>query len=307
MIVEVSGVSHRYQTQPVLNQVSFAVPQGRVVGLVGPNAAGKSTLMRALVGQLVPTEGDIKILGRDVRREARSLREVVGFLPERADVYPELCVWEYLDLFAAIAGHHGKMRRERIDAALESAGMIGRAEAATRELSKGLRQRLALAAVLMHDPAVVVLDEPTDGLDPESRQALLNEIRKLAILGRTVFLSSHVLAEVEQVAQTTLILVNGQLRASEASESATQHVYTMRLRGDLNAALALLQAHPDVSECHAADGALLLTLKEGVADAAGPASAVVAAGLALVELSEQKDSLRRRFARAVGRTAEELS
>ncbi len=307
MIVEVSGLSHQYRTQSVLRDVSFSVPQGRVVGLVGPNAAGKTTLMRALVGQLVPTAGSIRILGRDVRREPKSLREVVGYLPERAEVYPELCVWEYLDLFAAIAGHRGPARRERIDAALQSVGMAERSQAATRELSKGLRQRLALAAILMHNPAVVVLDEPTDGLDPESRQSLLNEIRRLANEGRTVFLSSHVLAEVEQVAQTTLILVNGQLRANDAFETVTQHVYTLRVRGDLSSALAMVSVHADVADCATADGGLIVTLKAGVADAAGPAAALVAGGFALVELFEQKDSLRRRFARAVGRTVEELS
>ncbi len=307
MIVDVQELGHSYKAHTVLDGISFSVPEGRVVGLVGPNAAGKTTLLRSLCGLLEPTRGEIRILGRDVRREPQAARRVIGYLPERASVYPELLVWEYLDLFADIAGFHGAARKDRIEQALARALMQDRAEAPARELSKGLQQRLAMAAVMMHDPQVVVLDEPTDGLDPESRQIFLGQVRALALEGHTVFLSSHVLSEIEQVAQTVFILVNGRLQSEGAEPAAAGKTFVVRVRGDLESAAAVLRGRAECQRVVRQDAHLMVDLAPSEPDGAVLVTALVGAGIAVSELREVKENLRRRFARAVGRGEEELA
>jgi ABC-2 type transport system ATP-binding protein len=292
-MIEVLNLRHAFDGREVLGGVSFHVPPGSVAGLVGPNAAGKTTLMRAVAGLLDPQGGRIRLAESAVV----DVRRTVGYLPERTSLYPDLLAWEYLDLFAEIAGHVPPERQRRVEAGLGAMGLGSRGQTPTRELSKGLRQRLALAAVLMHDPQVLVLDEPTDGLDPASRALFLREVRALADGGRAVLLSSHVLPDVEEVADQVLILVGGRL-SRDAAEPARPR-FAIRVRGDQALAARLLQSRPEVEAVASEDGALLVQLRAGEADAAAAAAALVQSGFALVELRRDQESLGRRFARVV--------
>ncbi len=298
-MIEVINLRHAYGPKAVLEDVSFFVPPGSVAGLVGPNGAGKTTLMRAVVGMLEPAGGRVRVADRDARSDERGLRAVAGYLPERTVPYPDLLVWEYLDLFADIAGHEPKERSRRVGQAIEAAGLHGRADTPTRELSKGLRQRLCLQGALMHDPKALVLDEPTDGLDPASRDLFLREVRALADGGRAVLLSSHVLPEIEDVADDVLILVGGRL----SDEGKAQEVprFRVRVRGDRERARLVLRSRPEVQAVVEEDGALVVELFPGTEDASAAAAALVEAGVALVELRRETETLRRRFARAVDR------
>jgi ABC-2 type transport system ATP-binding protein len=304
-VIEVLNLRHAFGARQVLGGVSFHVPPGSVAGLVGPNAAGKTTLMRAVAGLLEPDGGRVRV-GSELCREpgegprtiAAGVRRTVGYLPERTTPYPDLLSWEYLDLFAEIAGHTPPERQRRVAAGLAAMGLASRGETPTRELSKGLRQRLALAAVLMHDPPVLVLDEPTDGLDPASRALFLREVRALADGGRAVLLSSHVLPDVEEVADQVLILVDGKLSRDAAAPAGQR--FSIRVRGDQALAARLLQARAEVEAVTAQDAVLVVRLRPGEADAAAAAAALVQAGFALVELRRDEESLGQRFARAVG-------
>jgi ABC-2 type transport system ATP-binding protein len=295
-MIEVDDVSHDYGRTRALDGVSFGIEPGEVVGLIGPNGAGKTTLLRAIATLLVPTRGRVRVGGRDVRSEARAVRGLVGYVPERAALYADLRVWEQLDFFAEVAGHAPAERRRRVSNALAHAGIADRADSLTRELSKGLSQRVAIQAALLHDPRVLVLDEPTDGLDPESRTIVLADVRRLADEGRAVLLSSHVLDEVEEVADRTLILVEGRLR-----EGGTQpgKRFTIRLRGELERAREVLLGRAEIENVSITEGGLGVRLGPGVDDAADAAAALVAAGFALVELREENESLRERFHRVV--------
>ena len=295
-MIQMEHVSHAYGSRRVLEDVSLSVARGQVVGLVGPNGAGKTTLMRALATLLRPSAGTVRIGGCDVRESPELVRWVVGFLPERTSLYPELTAWEYLDLFADMAGHAPAVRNARIDDALARISLSDRRDAPTRELSKGLRQRLALQATLMHDPKALVLDEPTDGLDPLSRRDVLSEVRELAARGCAVLISSHVLAEIEEVADTVYVLAGGRLTGDDAEPARR---YCIRVRGDLEQARAFLSSQPDVTAATVAGDRIVVELADQAADASRLAQALLGSGFSLLELREERSRLEDRFERAV--------
>lgn len=297
-MIDVQRVSHAFGSKPVLSDVSFQAGPGKVVGLVGPNAAGKTTLIRTIVSLLRPSAGRVLVDGTDVMREPRRARASLGYLPERATTYGELLAWEYVDFFAELAGVRGAERRAKVQAALARAGLAAVADRPTQELSKGVRQRLAMAAVTLHVPAVLVLDEPTDGLDPQSREQLLANVRAFADGGATVLISSHVLAEIEQVADEVVILVAGRVQATPTAPAAGR--FAFRVPAEQAArALDLLAAHPDVAKAAIEAGWHRIELRAGIAHAAPCAAALVRAGIDLIELREDRDDLRHRFLRAV--------
>jgi ABC-2 type transport system ATP-binding protein len=295
-MIEMEHVSHAYGSRSVLEDVSLRVARGEVAGLVGPNGAGKTTLMRILATLLRPTAGSVRIGGCDVCSSPELARWVVGFLPERTSLYPELTAWEYLDLFAEMAGQAPAVRKRRIDEALARVSLDDRRDAPTRELSKGLRQRLGLQATLMHDPRVLVLDEPTDGLDPLSRRDVLAEVRELAASGRAVLISSHVLAEIEEVADTVYVLAGGRLNGDDPEPLRR---YRIRVRGDLEQARAHLAKQPDVRSAVLDGDRILVDLESQVADPSSLAQSLLARGFALLEMSEEHSRLEERFERAV--------
>ncbi len=301
-MISVRHLSHRYGALRALDDVSLDVAAGKVVGLVGPNGAGKTTLMRAISTLLAPTSGTVIVAGHDVAREPAQVRRLVGYLPERASLYPELAAWEYLDLFAEMAGHPREMRTRRVGDAIERIGLADRRETPTRELSKGLKQRLAMQATLMHDPRVLVLDEPTDGLDPVSRLDVLAQVKAFGHEGRAVLLSSHVLAEVETTADEALVLTSGRL--VEDTLPAAAHRYWIRIRGDAEAARTLIAARDDVASAvvvNVSKGILAVELGRGIVDASALITGLASAGIAIVEVSEERSTLQDRFARAVQR------
>ena len=296
-MIEIRKVSHAYGATQALAGVTIDVPAGSVVGLVGPNGAGKTTLIRAIATLLRQDRGVVRVAGYDTVGEARKARASLGYLPERASPYSDLLAWEHLDLFARIAGHHGPERGRRIDAALEAAGLSARRSTPCGQLSKGLRQGLALQACLLHDPRALVLDEPTDGLDPDSREALLATVRRLADQGVAVLLSSHVLAELEEAADSVVILSRGAV-VEEVADTAGPR-FRLVLRDGLAAALELARTLPEVARAELVDDGLMVEIT-GAPDAAGLVAALVGAGSQVVEVVREEARLRDRYRTAVG-------
>ena len=301
-MITVEALTHSYdKSRVVLDQVAFEVRAGSVTGLVGPNGAGKTTLMRTIATLLRPRAGRVTVDGHDVVRAPAEARRVLGFLPERTTPYLDLMCWEHLEFFARAAGVPAEERATRIARALEMAGLQDRREAAVKELSKGLRQRLALQATLIHGPRALVLDEPTDGLDPESRGEVLASIKALARAGRAVLLSSHVLSEIEEVSDEVVILVDGK-RQDAAPAAETAPVFRVRLRDRADEAARLLSGLPAVASVVPAADALQVTLAIGAADAGDVATALVRGGFTLVGLEPIETSLASAFRDIVARS-----
>jgi ABC-2 type transport system ATP-binding protein len=301
-VISVESLTHSYdQTRVVLDAVAFEVRAGSVTGLVGPNGAGKTTLMRAIATLLRPRGGRVTVDGHDAVGEPERVRRALGFLPERATPYLELTCAEHLEFFARAAGVPADERATRISRALEQASLTDRRESPVKHLSKGLRQRLALQATLIHGPRALVLDEPTDGLDPESRGEVLASIRELARNGRAVLISSHVLSEIEEVADQVVILVDGK-RQDAAPAAAVAPVYRVRLRDRADEAARLLSPLPAVAAVMRQADELHVTLAIGVADPGDVAAALVRAGFALTGLEPIETTLANTYRDVVARS-----
>ena len=219
-MVEVSHLTKKYGHRLAVEDVSFAVADGGICGLLGPNGAGKSTIMNILTGYLSATSGQITVAGHPLPEEADAAKKCVGYLPEQPPLYPEMTVQEYLDFAAELKGVKKAERKEQVRSAARRTGLEKVLSRLIRSLSKGYRQRVGIAQALLGSPKLIILDEPTVGLDP----AQVIEIRKLIReLGQahTVILSSHILSEVQAVCQQVLILSKGRLAASGSLQELT--------------------------------------------------------------------------------------
>ena len=212
-MIKAQGLTKRFGELTALQNVSFEVAKGEVVGFLGPNGAGKTTAMRILTGYLPPTAGSASVGGFDLAVDGRAAKRVTGYLPETPPLYPEMRVHDYLSYVAALHDVPRGERREKVARALASCGLEKVGERVVRTLSKGYRQRVGLAQAIVHDPAVLILDEPTAGLDPIQIAEIRELIRRLAAEeGRTVILSTHILAEVDAICQRVLLIAFGKLR-----------------------------------------------------------------------------------------------
>jgi ABC-2 type transport system ATP-binding protein len=211
-MIEAEGLTMRYGPVRALNNVSFKVNRGEIVGLLGPNGAGKSTTMKILTTYLHPTGGRAKVGGIDVLENPLEARGAIGYLPETLPLYMDMEVCAYLKFVGNARGLTGGYLKERTELVLEECGLEAMYRKVIRELSKGFKQRTALAQALIHDPDIIVLDEPTSGLDPHQIVEIRELIRKLAG-GKTVLLSTHILQEIEASADRIIIISNGSLVA----------------------------------------------------------------------------------------------
>ena len=212
LVLQLEHVSRRRAARVAVQDLSLALPRGQVLGLLGVNGAGKSTTLSMIAGALRPDSGEIKLNGQDFLERPDLARSLIGWLPERAPLWPELTVSEHLDAHGRLRGLHGAALREARNAIIERLELQPLARRLAGVLSQGQRQRLGLACALLHKPALLVLDEPANALDPVQVAALRKLIREQAMTGTTVILSTHLLAEVTAVCDRVAILHEGSLR-----------------------------------------------------------------------------------------------
>lgn len=232
-MIEVENVTKRFGPLIAVDRISFSVPRGEVVGFLGPNGAGKSTTMRILAGFFPPTSGVASVGGHDVVTQSLQVKQMVGYFPERVSVYPELPVRSFLDFVAEAKDVPRAERKQEVNRVINACGLDKVSNRIIGHLSKGYRQRVGIAQALVHKPQVLILDEPTIGLDPEQ----VVEIRKLIRdLGseRTVILSTHILSEVSTVCDHVIIINRGRILASESlTELRSQSQRTRRIRTEV--------------------------------------------------------------------------
>jgi ABC-2 type transport system ATP-binding protein len=209
-MIEVRNFTMKYYGPPAVDDISFEIPEGAIVGFLGPNGAGKTTTMRVLTGFLPPTEGEIKVAGHDVVRDPIAARGSIGYLPENVALYPEMRVREYLRYRADLEGVSAVDRKARVDDVVEKCLLGDVADQISGTLSKGYKQRVALASALVHRPPILILDEPTVGLDPKQIIKIRELIKELG-RERTVLLSTHILPEVEAICDQVLIIDRGKI------------------------------------------------------------------------------------------------
>ena len=250
MIIETRNLTHRYGKLTAVNDMSLQIEQGGIFGFIGPNGAGKTTTMRILSTLLRPTAGDAWVGGCSVRKDPRGVRRQIGYMPDFFGVYDEMKVWEYLDFFGACYDLPGAKRRALIDDLLQLVDLSHRRDDYVDSLSRGMKQRLCLARTLVHDPRVLILDEPASGLDPRARIEIRELLRELQAMGKTIFFSSHILLEVAEVCTTIGIIEAGSLVACGSLDEIQRHRRTRRvciaLTGRAEEAMALLHDAPGI-------------------------------------------------------------
>ena len=255
-IVETRGLVKRYDAQTAVAGVDLVIGPGEIFGLVGPNGAGKTTMMRILATLLAPTAGEALVTGIPVTEDPIEVRRRIGYMPDFYGVYDDLRVWEYLDFFARCYGVPANRRVTMIGELLEIVGLTEKRNEYVESMSRGMRQRLCLAHTLVHDPILLILDEPASGLDPRARVEMREILRELRGMGKTILVSSHILPELGEMCTGVAIIDRGQvlrsgpIREIEQSLRATA-ILRVDLLGDeaaVNAATAWLGTDPRVGD-----------------------------------------------------------
>jgi len=219
LIIETKELKKNFGKQWAVNGLSLEVPAGSIYGFVGPNGAGKTTTMRMLTTLTRPSNGEAWVAGHSVAAEPRAVRRAIGYMPDEFGVYDDMRVWEYLDFFAACYDIPEANRKRLIDDLLELVDLTHRRDDMVDKLSRGMKQRLSLARTLAHDPSVLILDEPASGLDPRARVEIRELLVELAKMGKTIFFSSHILADVSEICTHIGIIEAGQMVAQGSMEA----------------------------------------------------------------------------------------
>lgn len=311
-IIEIQNLSKHFGRRAAVDNISLSIEQGELFGLVGPNGAGKTTTMRMLVTLLQPDKGEIRVGGHSVQKNPRAVRRIIGYMPDSFGVYGDMTTQEYLDFFGACYQIEPAKRAALINDLLELVELSHRRNDMVDTLSTGLKQRLGLARVLIHDPEVLVLDEPASGLDPRARVEIRELLREIARLGKTILFSSHILADVAQLCTRVAILENGQLAAVGSLEQLNASLIPHRTLQigllktiDPQQARLTLATLPGIVDARPLEGLQDSTRIAFEADFDGDDSALhallqemLARGLPLVQLSEDTQTLEEVFLRA---------
>jgi ABC-2 type transport system ATP-binding protein len=302
--VRTDALTKRFGRSPAVTGIDLSVESGEIFGLVGPNGAGKTTTLKMLATLLPPSSGDAEIGGVSVRREPDAVRRVIGYMPDTFGVYDDMKVWEYLDFFGRCYGLSAARRRQMIGDLLELVDLTGKRDSYVQHLSRGMQQRLCLAHALVHDPQVLLLDEPASGLDPRARVELRELLRELRALGKTIIISSHILPELEELCTSLAIIDHGRVMASGRVEDIAVRfrvggVYRARILGDDEQVLAasqLLGGLPEVASVVTRDeGMLELALAGDDAAAAAVLTALIRAGQRVASFAPAASDLEELF------------
>ncbi len=217
MTIDIKNLTKLYANQRALDDVSLSINEGEIVGLLGPNGAGKSTMMKIITCFIPPTSGEVKVCGLDIFDEPLQIRSLIGYLPEQNPLYLDMYVRESLMFIAGLHKIRGKEKKQRVEQMIETVGLTKEVNKKIGALSKGYRQRVGLAQAMIHDPKVLILDEPTTGLDPNQLVEIRQIIKQMG-KKKTVILSTHIMQEVEAVCSRAVIINNGKIVADDTIE-----------------------------------------------------------------------------------------
>lgn len=302
-MIRTEALSRRYGPLLAVDTLSFEIAPGTVLGFLGPNGAGKSTTMKMLAGFISPSAGRALVGGHDVSREPLAVKRLIGYLPEGAPGYGEMTVAGFLGFVADLRGLRGPVRRQRLATVMDRLSLGGVATQTLETLSKGFRRRVGLAQAILHDPAILILDEPTDGLDPNQKHEVRELIREMAA-DKTIIISTHLLEEVDALCNRVMIIGHGRLLADDTprrleARSRYHNAVSLRLSdpAQLADAETALAALPGVAAVECDQQRLTVLPKDGVQILPGVAELARTAGWTLAELHLESGRLDEVFRR----------
>jgi ABC-2 type transport system ATP-binding protein len=299
-MIETRDLTKKYGDLYAIKSIDLNLSRGDVFGFIGPNGSGKTTTMRILATLLNPTWGEAYVGGHSIYTRPKEIRRMIGFMPDFFGVYDDMKVIEYLEFFAAAYRIRAPRRRQVCDEVLDLVELGYKREALVTSLSRGMTQRLGLARVLLHDPQVLLLDEPASGLDPRARIEIRTLLKRLGTMGKTIMVSSHILPELADICNKVGMIEQGELKfngtVDELMKIVRPHmVLNVGVASDRNAAARLLEGHSLVGKVDVADKYLRVTLVDGQTDYSELASLLVGAGHKLTLLREEELNLETAF------------
>jgi len=300
--VETIHLTRVYGAITALDDLNLVINRGDLFGFIGSNGAGKTTTLRILATFLAPSAGTARILGHDVIREADAVRHVIGYMPDFFGVYKDMEVTEYLDFFGACYKIPTAQREKTVNDVLELVGLAEKRGAIIGALSRGMQQRLGLARVLIHDPRVLLLDEPASGLDPRARIEMMAILQELQRLGKTIIISSHILSELQTLCNRVAIIEKGKLIYSGPVQGVRDQmsaglIYWVIVPGEPDKAVALLKARPEVADAATVDGQIKVTFVNHEVDPSFLPEALVRGGVKFTGFWEDELGLEEVFLR----------
>jgi ABC-2 type transport system ATP-binding protein len=299
-VIETRDLTKTYGELHAIKNLALKLERGDVFGFIGPNGAGKTTTMRILATLLNPTWGEAYVCGYSIYTKPKEIRRVIGYMPDFFGVYDDMKVIEYLEFFAAAYRIKGPDRRRICDEVLELVDLGYKRDALVTSLSRGMTQRLGLARVLLHDPQVLLLDEPASGLDPRARIEIRGLLKELRNMGKTIMVSSHILPELADICNKIGIIERGELLVNSDVANVMRQVRRHRvlkigIHGPLDEAARLLDGHPLIESLETSNGVLSVALKPEADDYSELATALVAAGQRLTMFKEDEINLETAF------------
>jgi len=299
-MIETIDLTKKYGDFFALESLTLKLEQGDLFGFIGPNGAGKTTTIRILSTLLSPTWGEAYVCGHSIYPHPREIRRAIGYMPDIFGVYDDMRVIEYLEFFAAAYRIDGPQRRQVAERSLELVDLVAKRDELVTSLSRGMTQRLGLARVLLHDPQVLLLDEPASGLDPRARIEMRNLLKRLQGMGKTILVSSHILPELADICNRVGIIEYGRLLACGNVQDLLAQVRgrpTVRIRvvGSPEAAAKALERCSESAAVTVKDGEVVVALADGIPDGSTLAARLVAEGHGLVSLREQEVNLETAF------------
>jgi len=302
VIVETINLTKKYGELTALNNLHLNIEEGECFGYIGPNGAGKTTTIKILATLLQPTWGEARICGHVIGYQSRKIRPLIGYVPDFFGAYSDMVVQEYLEFFASAYGITGQQRRRIVGDILDLTDLTYKRETLVDALSRGMKQRLSIARVLLHDPKVLLLDEPASGLDPRARIEVRELLKELHRMGKTIMISSHILHELAELCSTVGIIERGELLFHGSVKEVTQRVRMgTRLRvgvaSHLDLAVKVVQRLEPVKSVQKNDGRLSIELKTDIHDFSFLARALIENRLAITELREEEVNLETAFLR----------
>jgi ABC-2 type transport system ATP-binding protein len=299
-VIKTVDLTKKYGEMFAIQKIELDLKEGDLFGFIGPNGAGKTTTMRIIATLLNPTWGEAYVCGHSIYTKPKEIRRLIGYMPDFFGVYDDMKVIEYLEFFAAAYRIKGPARRKRCEEMLEIVDLDFKRDAFANTLSRGQTQRLGLARVLLHDPQVLLLDEPLSGLDPRARIEMRNLMRRLGEMGKTIIVSSHILPELADICNKIGIIDRGVMTVNSAVEDVIQQVrqrvvLQIGVTGDLSAAAKLLEQHADVDTIEEKAGQLTVTLIPEATDYSELSATLVDAGHRLTLFREEEINLESAF------------
>lgn len=299
-MIETRDLTKKYGDLFAVKALNLDLVEGDVFGFIGPNGSGKTTTMRMIATLLNPTWGEAYVCGNSIYTKAKEIRHLIGYMPDFFGVYDDMKVIEYLEFFAAAYRIRGPQRRKVCEEVLELVDLTYKRDALVTSLSRGMTQRIGLARVLLHDPKVLLLDEPASGLDPRARIEMRQLIKRLRDMGKTIMVSSHILPELADICNKIGIIEVGELKVNERVDEVLerlreQPVLRVAVDDKLDEAGKMIDAMKTVEKVQRQNGQLLVTLNKGVTDYSDLPSAIIEAGYKLTMFAEDEINLETAF------------